>query len=165
MTLLSDDCEIIKGGTISRSVCVHVFEYNCEHVCVFVRMISDRGRIAFDLNPRGLISSQLSGTLSTQTTVLKVVRAPYGTGDLSLQPARLLSTLSRLERHGRYGTANTCIYTWFQISILDSRVGRHRSHLKKFLACLGGLREPKAAQHSMLHVTRLATLPVFLFCF
>lgn len=37
--------------------------------------------------------------------------------------------------------------------------------LKKFLASLGGLREPKAAQHSMLHVTRLATLPVFLFCF
>lgn len=107
---------------------MHVFEYNCEHVDVFVRMISDRGRSAFDLNPRGLISSQLSGTLSTQTTVLKVVRAPYGTGDLSSQPGRLPSTLLRLERHGRYGTATTCIHTWFQIYLLGSRVGRHRSH-------------------------------------
>lgn len=80
---------------------MHVFEYICEHVDV--RTVSDRGRSGFDLNPRGLISSQLSGTLSTQTTVLKVVRAPYGTGELCLplHPSTEHALETRTPRHKR----------------------------------------------------------------
>lgn len=73
--------------------CVWIYLWACR--CVCADDFWQRGRSGFDLNPRGLISSELSGTLSTQTTVLKVVGAPHGTGSLSSAPLPVYWARSR----------------------------------------------------------------------
>lgn len=140
MTLLSDDWKITKGALFQG-----VLECMClsssVSVCLWLR-----GRSGFDLNPRGLISSELSGTLSTQTTVLKVVGAPDGTASRSLAPARLLSKLPRLE--SRHKMTNTCTPAQFEIYELYGTVGRHRTILPSswpVWATLEGLKPPSAA--------------------
>lgn len=113
---------------VCLSACVWIYLWACRCDCADDFWLRERS--GFDLNPRGLISSKLSGTLSTQTTVLKVVRAPNGTHSLSLPPTHLLSKLLRQESRSRHTMTNTSARAKFGSYQLYSTVGRYRTIFK-----------------------------------